>query len=49
MLVEAEEVHARRRLAGDVAASVKFRPGTLKCEFEVNQGGLSASISERVK
>ena len=38
MLVEAEEARARWRLAGDVATSVEFRPGTLLREFEVNQG-----------
>ena len=37
-MVEAEEVRARRRLAGDAAASVEFRSGTLLCEFEVNRG-----------
>ena len=29
-MIEAEEVRARRRLAGDVAASIKFWPRTLK-------------------
>ena len=34
-----EEVRARRRLARDAVASIKFRPGTLKREFEVSRGG----------
>ena len=37
MSIAAEEVRARRRLAGDAAASVKFRLGTLKREFIVNR------------
>ena len=36
VMVEAEEVRAHRCLARDVVAFVKFWPGTLKHEFEVN-------------
>ena len=39
VMVAAEEVRARRRLARDIAASNKFRPGTLKQEFKVSRGG----------
>ena len=39
VMFAAEEVHARRRLAGDAAASIKFWPGTLKWEFEVSWEG----------
>ena len=38
VMVAAEEVYARRRLAGDATASNKIRPGTLKREFRVSQG-----------
>ena len=38
VLVGVGEVRARRRLAGDAAASNKIRPGTLKWEFEVSRG-----------
>ena len=37
-MVEAEEVRAHWRLAGDAMASVKFWPGTTKQEFIENQG-----------
>ena len=38
VMVAAKEVRARRRLDGDVAASNKIRPGTLKWEFKVSRG-----------
>jgi len=37
-MVEAEEVRARRSLAGDAVASVKFWLGTSKQEFIENRG-----------
>ena len=36
--IAAEEVRAHWCLARDAVASIKFRPGTLKQEFIVNQG-----------
>ena len=36
--IAAEGVRARWRLARDAVAFVKFRPGTLNWEFEVNRG-----------
>ena len=47
-MVEAEEVRARRRLVGDAAASVKFRPRTVRREFEASWG-VSENVSERGK
>ena len=38
VMVAAEEVRARRRLARDAVASNKIQPGTLKQEFEVSRG-----------
>ena len=40
VMVVAEEVRARRCLAGDAAASNKIRLGTLKQEFKVSRGGV---------
>ena len=38
VMVDAEEVRAHQRLAGDAMASNKIRPGTLKRKFKVSQG-----------
>ena len=45
VMVAAEEVRARRRLAGDAVASVKFRPRTVRREFEASRG-VSENVSE---
>ena len=47
-MVEAEEVRARQRFDRDAAASVKFRPRTVRREFEASRG-VSENVSETGK